>query len=194
MSIRRRILNLIRNAIGAGDVRPAEVTRLEAARRELRRPLAPRPYARTTRDGEVIDELTNYALYRTERILGYALGSLDVIQGSYKAPGDGASASAGTHDGGGAVDLSAANWPAKVRALRAVGFAAWHRPAIPNLWGEHIHAVLIGNDRLSPAAAAQVASYRRHRNGLADDGPDPTWHPSPVPTFRMPAYRIEPRP
>jgi hypothetical protein len=102
------------------------------------------------------------------------------------------SASGNTHDGGGAVDLTAANWQDKVHALRAVGFAAWHRPAIPGLWGEHVHAVLIGNLKLSPQARAQVDAYRAHLDGLADHRPDNSWHPDPIPTFHMPAYAIRP--
>src|SRR4051812_45286804 len=116
--------------------------------------LAPKPYAKTTRNGKTIDQLTNYALYAMEDRLGYTPGSLTVVQGSYNAGG--VTASAGTHDGGGAVDLTPENWEAKVHAARAVGFAAWHRPALPGVWGEHIHMVLIGDAKLSPAAAAQV--------------------------------------
>lgn len=153
----------------------------------------PRPYAKTTRDGRTIDQLTNYALYATEAELGYARGSLTVVQGSYNAGG--VSASAGTHDGGGVVDLTAAEWQNKVHALRKVGFAAWHRP--PN-WdgrggGEHIHAVLIGNRNLSPSAAAQVVQYRNRENGLASHGADPTWRPNPLPSFVMPARPVPKR-
>jgi hypothetical protein len=170
--------------------RRGDVVALKAARKAL--VPAPRPYALTSRQGHTLDVITHYALYAVEARLGYRYGSLDVLQGSYNAGG--VKASGGTHDGGGAVDLSPANWPDKVHALRAVGFAAWHRPAIPGLWGEHVHAVLIGNAKLSPAARAQVDDYRHHRNGLADHGPDNTWHPVPIPTFSMPTYRIEETP
>lgn len=126
-----------------------------------------RPYDLTTHDGETVDQLTKLALLEAEQRLGYPLS---ITQGSYNAGG--VSASAGTHDGGGVVDLLEWNHRRKVRVLRAVGFAAWHRPAIPGLWPGHIHAVLIGNRKLSPAARRQVDAYLAGRNGLADNGPD----------------------
>ena len=175
------------NATKAG--KPHRAGRIKAAQDALSRRPAPRPYAMTTRDGHTIDQITNYALFAMEKRLGYNPGSLTVLQGSYNKGG--VSASAGTHDGGGAVDLSPVNWQEKVHAARAVGFAAWHRPAIPGLWGEHIHMILIGNAKLSPAAAAQVTDYRNHRNGLADHAADNTWHPDPIPTFHMPKYAQE---
>jgi hypothetical protein len=160
------------------DLKPAPV----------RKP-APKPYALTERDGHRIDQLTNYALYAMEKRLRYTPGSLTVLQGSYNAGG--VAASAGTHDGGGAVDLTPANWEAKVHAARAVGFAAWHRTAIPGVWPEHVHMILIGNEKLSPMAADQVTDYRNHRNGLAGHAADNTWHPNPIPTFHMPKYAEE---
>lgn len=142
------------------------------------------PYAKTTHGGKVVDEITHQALLAVEKRLGYNPGSLTVLQGSYNAGG--VSASAGTHDGGGVVDLSANEWERKVRALRAVGFAAWYRPAIPGLWGAHIHAVLIGNKKLSDSAARQVYAYYEGLDGLASGGPDNSWHPDPIPVFKMP--------
>ena len=127
----------------------------------------PHPYDRTTYDGRTVDWLTRAALEATAKRLGY---DLTIVQGSYNAGG--VSASAGTHDGGGVVDLAPWDWQNKVRELRRTGFAAWHRPAIPGLWGEHIHAVLIGNRKLAPAAKVQVAEYLRGENGLASHGPD----------------------
>ena len=111
------------------------------------------PSDRTTYLGDVrpkpVDWKTRAALEEAERRLGYRL---TVVQGSYN-PG-GVRQSAGTHDGGGVVDLLAWDWQRKVRVLRSVGFAAWYRPAISGLWGAHIHAVLIDHGRLSAAAAA----------------------------------------
>lgn len=140
-----------------------------------------KPYAKTTYDGKVVDQLTKAALYEVAHRLGY---DLTILQGSYNAGG--VSASAGTHDGGGVVDLAPYDWQQKVHTLRAVGFAAWHRPALPGVWGEHIHAVLIGNEKLSPAAREQVQQYYNHQDGLAGHGPDKTWHPNPIPVFKMP--------
>lgn len=126
----------------------------------------PGPYERTTYDGRTVDWLTRAALELVAQRLGYPLS---LMQGSYN--GD-VEASAGTHNGGGAVDLAPFDHVRKVRELRRVGFAAWYRPAIPGLWGPHIHAVLIGNRKLSAAALAQVRDYLAGRNGLANGGPD----------------------
>jgi len=144
------------------------------------------PYALTTHDGKVVDEITRAALLECEERLGYPL---TVVQGSYQALDGNANdvaASAGTHDGGGVVDLLAWDWENKVHVLRAVGFAAWHRPAVKGVWNEHIHAVLIGNKNLAPSAARQVVAYRDHRDGLKSNLPDNTWHPDPIPVFQMP--------
>lgn len=127
----------------------------------------PKPYDRTTYDGNTVDWLTRAALEDTAKRLGY---DLTVSQGSYNAGG--VAASAGTHDGGGAVDLAPYDQANKVRELRRTGFAAWYRPSIPGLWSSHVHAILIGNAKLSAGAQAQVLDYLNGRNGLADHGPD----------------------
>lgn len=130
------------------------------------------PYAKTVRDGKVIDALTEGAIKRAEQILGRRIA---LTQGSYNAGG--VAASAGTHDGGGVVDVPAGGWEEVVTALRAVGFAAWFRPAVPGLWPAHIHAVLIGHGRLAPSAARQVQSYLGRRDGLVSNAidTDPGW-------------------
>jgi hypothetical protein len=100
---------------------------------------------------------------------------LEITQGCYN---NGAvAASAGTHDGGGAVDiraktLTAAQVGEAVSILRKVGFAAWHRLEIKNVWPEHIHCIAIGCPDLSRGAKDQVADYKAGRNGLANNGPD----------------------
>lgn len=140
---------------------------------------APDPMGKVVKDGHTLDRKTAAALAVAEERLGY---NLTIVQGSYNG-GDGAvSASAGTHDGGGAVDLSPYDWKRKVRVLRGLGFAAWHRPAIPGVWGEHIHAIQIGNQNLSAAAQRQVESYKAGRDGLAGNAVDPdTYHPDVEP-------------
>lgn len=132
-----------------------------------------RPYQRTTYDGRTVDWLTRAALETTAKRLGY---DLTLHQGSYNAGA--VTASAGTHDGGGAVDLAPWDHERKVTELRRTGFAAWYRPELrradgTRAWGAHIHAVLIGNRRLSAGAADQVRAYLDGRDGLAGDGPDP---------------------
>lgn len=143
-------------------------------------PRRPRPYERTTHDGRTVDWHTKAAIMRAERRLGYPLS---ITQGSYA--GGRVSASAGTHDGGGVVDLRAWDWPAKVRALRASGFAAWFRRSSEGPWPDHIHAVLVTNRLLASSAEDQVADLRAGRNGLANNAPDP--HAGiPVRPFRWP--------
>lgn len=131
----------------------------------------PRPYDLTTHDGKTVDWLTHAALLKAERILGYPL---TITQGSYNVGG--VAASAGTHDGGGAVDLAASDWQRKVAAMRLCGFAAWHRPELvrsgKRIWGEHVHAILVGNAKLSPDAIGQVEEFRAGGDGLVGDYPD----------------------
>lgn len=146
-----------------------------------RRPALPPPYE-LTEFGEgspkTVDNLTAAALRAAEDLLGYRL---TLVQGSYNKGG--VSASAGTHDGGGVVDLLEWDHDRKVRALRTVGFAAWWRPTLPGVWKGHIHAVLIGNDKLAPVAARQVTAYRNGRDGLKSNLVDDTWRPDPIPEF-----------
>lgn len=128
-----------------------------------------------------------------------------VIQGSY-APG--LSASFGTHDGGGAVDIWTVepnntdvlieDIPAMVRALRQAGFAAWYRPANQLYQGmfPHIHAVAIGDAELSQSAMAQLTGdegYFRGRNGLTDEGltgEDPHGGPLLCPWMAEAGYKL----
>jgi hypothetical protein len=129
--------------------------------------------------GKLLNTRTIAMLEAAEERLGY---SLHVMQGSYNRGG--VSASAGTHDGGGALDVSATSNQSKVvRALREVGFAAWHRLPSQGPWGEHIHAIAIGDPDLSSGARTQVREYYAGQNGLAnhrrDDGP----RLSPIPVW-----------
>lgn len=123
-------------------------------------------YEKVKHDGKTVDRWTAAALREAERRLGYPL---TIVQGSYNR---GVGASAGTHDGGGVVDLAAFEADRKVRVLREVGFAAWRRRPSQGPWNEHVHAVLIGNERAADSAKRQVTAYRNGRNGLANNGPD----------------------
>jgi hypothetical protein len=87
---------------------------------------------------------------------------------------------AGTHGGGGAVDVSVRHWSGAtitdvVRTMRTVGFAAWHRLPAEGPWPAHIHGIAIGCDGLGPAAQRQVDAYRAGKNelksGKRDTGP-----------------------
>jgi len=122
--------------------------------------------------GVVVNARTEAMLTAAEHALGRTL-ALD--QGSYNAGGD--PTSAGTHDGGGVVDVSVKGMTAAyrvtvARALRRVGFAAWVRTPSQGDWPYHIHAVAISDTDLSSQAQHQVGDYYLGLDGLADHGPD----------------------
>lgn len=153
----------------------------------------PEDYTRVTYGEHVINR-------RTEAMLEHAQGLyggphdflLAITQGSYHP---GVLASFGTHDGGGAVDLTVRDlqdWhhilyedlDAIILALRQAGFAAWVRyegdlsPGSPI----HIHAIAIGDAELSPAAREQLtgeSGYFRGFDGLPVDPPRPDRHGAP---------------
>lgn len=98
-----------------------------------------------------------------------------IVQGSYMA-GHGASASAGTHDGGGVIDIRTRDYTQSeldqvLLELRKTGFAAWYRTPEQG-FDPHIHAVAIGDKDLDPTAQSQVEDYYNGLNGLADGGAD----------------------
>lgn len=115
---------------------------------------------------------------RTIRMVGAAEkrgGPLTLTQGGFNRGG--VAASGGTHDDDGVVDFSTRGLThtqklRRVRALREVGFAAWLRTADEGPWGEHIHAVAVGEPNLAPVAARQVAALRAGRNGLRSNRAD----------------------
>jgi len=130
------------------------------------------PGAHVQRDGYIVDTRTQAMLTAAEHLLGY---SLTLAQGSYNPGGD--PTSAGTHDGGGVVDIevagmTAAKRTAVARALRQVGFAAWVRDPSQGDWPWHIHAAAINDTDLSSPAQHQIGDYYLGMNGLANRGPD----------------------
>jgi hypothetical protein len=107
-------------------------------------------------------------------------------QGS--ASGGSVSASAGTHDGGGAIDIAGqdagmtqAHRDVIESAGRQVGMAMWIRTPDQSDWPWHIHGIAVqpggewDQGCLSGGAHGQVVDYYEGRNGLAsgaaDDGP-----------------------
>lgn len=139
---------------------------------------APGAFEKVTFRGKLMDRKTQAFLEAMEAELDYPL---TVVQGCYN-PG-GVSASAGTHDGGGVVDLAAWDAAHKVRVAKKLGAFVWYRATLPGVWGEHIHLGIRDHGRLSPSAARQQVSFDTHRNGLANNAIDPTLRVSPPVTF-----------
>jgi hypothetical protein len=157
----------------------------------------PDDYTRVEVNGSARNQRTLSMLAHARELYGGELEiSGDAItQGSYT---NNVSASFGTHQGGGAVDLSVLRrgtytvlWDDIVpllHALRVAGFAAWLRE-----YGElypdspiHIHAIAIGDRELSPAAMEQLtgpAGYFRGDSGLPvpeNGAPTPDRYGGPI--------------
>lgn len=137
----------------------------------LTRPEPAMDMGRTTYGGRTVNRRTAALL---KLAAGYAGVSINLTQGSYNAGG--VAASAGTHDGGGVVDISVNSWSAATRtkvvvALRKAGFAAWLRTPAQG-FSYHIHACAIGDREMSSGAKNQVRAYFNGRNGLANNGAD----------------------
>jgi hypothetical protein len=143
----------------------------------------PDDYSRVGVNGMQFNARTVAMLDHAQRLYAAQGGVIDlrlaITQGSYNAGG--VAASFGTHDGGGAVDLSVrsrVDWSVLtdeiaplIRALRVAGFAAWLRDTDELYPGSpiHIHAIAIGDRELSSAARAQIDGsfgYLRGYNGL----------------------------
>jgi hypothetical protein len=123
-------------------------------------------------EGVQLDTRTRDMFVRLRWRLGLPLV---LTQGSYSN----ATASAGTHSGGGALDIRTGDLTTDQRArlvlgARQQGFAAWLRtPSQANPpWPYHMHGIAVGCPDLSAAARDQVADYIAGRNGLASNGPD----------------------
>ncbi len=131
-------------------------------------------------NGYYINQRTYKMLLHAQEIYGgeLQLTGYHLTQGSYNNQ---ISASFGTHNGGGAVDLSVIQYGTYkvlyddieplILALRTAGFAAWLRDFEELYPGSpiHIHAIAIGDRDLSPAAEAQLTGeegYFRGFNGL----------------------------
>jgi hypothetical protein len=127
-------------------------------------------------NGKKVAGRMNLLLSLAGRDLGESM--LDrVVQGSYNKGG--VTASAGTHDGGGAVDLSVRGWSYDritqvLTTLRRRGLIAWYRHEGQG-FSPHIHGIDRGARDLSTGAAEQVRRFDLGENGLAlrqrDDGP-----------------------
>ncbi len=149
---------------------PTSLRLLGESRFTLTRVLSPGAVA--TWRGVPVNARTKAMLLEAERLLGR---QFTVSQGSY-SPGEDPT-SAGTHDGGGALDLAvtgltSAQRTTSVRRLREVGFAAWLRTPSQGNWPYHVHAVALADTDLSTPARNQAGDYYLGLNGLANRGPD----------------------
>ena len=147
----------------------------------------PDEYAQIQQGYATLNTRTFAMLDHAQRLYDEAGGAVvnfrqAITQGSYN-PG-GVSASFGTHDGGGAVDISVRSyldWSVltdeimpMIDALRVAGFAAWLRDT-GELYADspiHIHAIAIGDEDLSAGARDQIDGeygYLRGYNGLPED-------------------------
>lgn len=141
---------------------------------------APRhDYTRISVDGETVNKRTNEMMQRAQFIMRNKFGhenfDFGIVQGSYTSA---VSASGGTHDRGGAMDIHTRTLPRRtvddaVKALRMAGFAAWSRGRGNDTFDPHIHAIAIGDRELSSAAASQVNEYFAGGDGLTGSSPDP---------------------
>ncbi len=133
-------------------------------------------YRRVTYGGKTVNVRTKVMLQRAQGLMSRA-SEFPLTQGSYNK---GVAASAGTHDGGGCVDINTngLNVSVAVQALRKAGFAAWYRTPAQG-FSPHIHAVAIGDRELASVARSQVVSYFNGRDGLAGNRADSTARPYP---------------
>jgi hypothetical protein len=151
-----------------------------------RRP--PEDYGRITLNGFAVLNARTLAMLDHAQELYAAEGGVlrlrdQLMQGGYNAGG--VAASFGTHDGGGALDLSVrdrvsravmtAEIPLMLQALRTAGFAAWLRREGQLAPGTviHIHAIAIGDAELSDTARAQIDGEYGYFNGY--NGLPPEW-------------------
>lgn len=122
--------------------------------------------------GERVNSRTRAMLAAADAKLPF---SIRLTQGSYTDANPG---SAGTHAGGGAVDISVSGLSSSqrwrmVKALRTVGFAAWLRTPSQG-FAYHIHGMAVADPDLSETAQPQIHDYYFGKNGLASHGPDNT--------------------
>lgn len=133
-----------------------------------------RDYTKVYYRGYKFDRYTVVLLKRAEgHVRAAGLPVPRYVQGSYNTS---VSASAKTHAGGGAADVSIryysySNQLRILKAYRKAGFAAWIR--VPSEgFTTHMHIVAIGNGAAHSQAKSQVRSYFNGRSGLASNRVD----------------------
>lgn len=123
--------------------------------------------------GVTLDPTTRDMMVEFARAIGNDIYAKP-IQGSYST---GVSASAGTHAGGGAVDIDGEGYTddqcrRMETAARMMGGVAYFRKAIPGLWQRHVHIIRRDCTDLSAAAKAQIPLYDKGLDALQDNLPD----------------------
>ena len=148
--------------ISAVNTSVAKVMAAEIAKKSQEYGIFPGgPGGRQSFRGVTLNARTIAMVLAAERLLG---ARYHITQGSYSTR---VAASGSTHAGGGAMDTNGPHgWNAAVRALRQVGFAAWHRTRSQGPWNDHIHSIAIGDPTASPAAKRQVEDFKRGGDGL----------------------------
>lgn len=140
------------------------------------------PYARRWWRGHEFDNRTISALeWAEKRYLrrGWKRQPVRFGQGSFSN----ADLSAGTHSGGGAVDVMFVGVPDRHRKAwnkwaRRAGFGGW--PRLYPQWeknNEHWHGILLGHRTASDAAKQQMLDYKDKRDGLIGHLLDKYWRP-----------------
>jgi hypothetical protein len=103
---------------------------------------------------------------------------VNIFQFCYNAGG--VSASAGTHDAGGALDHGKGN-DAETIIWREGGVADWQRGSPQDTaFDDHNHGIWIGCPHVSSGAADQVDQYYAGCNGLSGWGPDQSPYVKPI--------------
>ena len=141
-------------------------------------------YDRIRVEGRTLNRRTN-ALYQQSKYVFGTLGGtggIELLQGSYNKGG--VAVSAGTHDGGGALDTKPTvetfrNWRLLRKAERMCMIASFDRPDLAGQWSHHNHGIVIGDREMSRSAARQVQDYYAGRNALASHAleADSIWRP-----------------
>jgi peptidoglycan hydrolase-like protein with peptidoglycan-binding domain len=151
---------------------PTSLTSLGSGRFTVTRPVSTGSTT-DTYGGKRVNTRTRNMLVAADAMLSF---SIVLSQGSYTSSNP---SSAGTHDGGGVVDISVTNLTTTQRwqtvlALRSVGFAAWLRNPSQGDWPYHIHAAAVSDPDLASAARNQIHDYYFGKNGLANHAADDT--------------------
>ena len=129
--------------------------------------------------GRYVDEITKEILETLATLLDYG-DDLTLVQGGFNRGG--VSASAGTHDGGGAFDLTYNQSIEKVKWLRLLGTASWRRFRSQGFSGDHVHGIVCYDDAASSGAKYQVHEYLNQRgDGLVGSRADYDKRPTVLP-------------